>query len=471
MRLKKVVMSIVAVIGFTVAGGSWYTGKQVEQHYQQFLDKTNDSLKQLNYYGINASLNVIQFDRGWFSSDIAYRIDVQLDKTPYHIHGKDTLYHGPLPFNRLLKGNIVPVMASTESQMNVPEQIQALMDNKLLLSGQGSLTYGGVWQGHYQISPIKSDIITTSAIEYDVEWDNSGGAKGKVNVGEITFNSPNAVIPSSLNMRDLVYDFDFNPADKAYPLLSVGQSTFKLKSMILDHLDSDMPFSLLALYDLSSSNRNAFTNGRLMGESDFSANLLLSNPKHKSDFGQIRLNVNADTDAKATHDFIHGIVNNAPHGQASDDAIAFVFKLIGAGISFNLNEFSLENSKGKSQLALNVNLQANPDNQLANFEEILQLFKQSQLSITLNRAMAEEAVKQFVSFYPQWKERAEHIAKEDMANLVQWLQQTELADVASTQITLTLSIDQGQFKLNGKAIPQEQVQGLLFMLILGLGSL
>lgn len=37
MKLTKIVLSVVAVIGAVAVGGSWYTGKQVEEKYQELV--------------------------------------------------------------------------------------------------------------------------------------------------------------------------------------------------------------------------------------------------------------------------------------------------------------------------------------------------------------------------------------------------------------------------------------------------
>ncbi|HDL3676699.1 TPA: DUF945 family protein, partial [Mannheimia haemolytica] len=70
MKLTKIVLSVVAVIGAVAVGGSWYTGKQVEEKYQELVVQANNQLKQLSgEFGANIELKDVQIDRHFFISN------------------------------------------------------------------------------------------------------------------------------------------------------------------------------------------------------------------------------------------------------------------------------------------------------------------------------------------------------------------------------------------------------------------
>lgn len=467
MKLAKIAISIAAVLGVAVIGGSWYTGKQVEQRYTELVTQANESLQSLSHYGVNARFNDVQLERGWFSSDVRYRLEIQAEDKQYQIHGKDKLYHGPLPLNRLMQGNIAPVMASSESQVEVPTQLKTFIEKEVLLSGQGSLTYGGEWQGKYQLSPIKSDWLDLSEVVVETELDQTGKNKGKVNVTTLNIRSPEAGNNVSLGINGIEYDFDME-TDHAYPLLNAGNTALKIDSMVVNGLDADVPFTQVTLQDVITHSRNTVKDGRLMGDGDFLATLRLGNEQNMLDFGKFRMRVKAEADAKASNELIHAMNMT---NQDSNQEIDLIRDFLRSGLLFDLSELSLENQKGKSQLALLLNLNVDQANQFSNLEDFLQLFKQSQLSITLNQSMAEEVVKQYALLYPAEKVEAEKVAKEEIEKLVKLVKQSELAEIDEAQIKFNMSIDQGKVMLNGKAVPQEQVQGVLFMMMLGLSGL
>lgn len=123
MKLSKIALSVVAVIGVSVVGGSWYTGKQVEEKYQALVVQANNQLKQLSgEFGANIELKDVQIDRHFFSSDAKYRLEVDFgDGKKLDFIGNDKLHHGPLPLNRLAKFNFAPVMMSMENSLQGPE--------------------------------------------------------------------------------------------------------------------------------------------------------------------------------------------------------------------------------------------------------------------------------------------------------------------------------------------------------------
>lgn len=470
MRITKIVISAAAALGAVVIGGSWYTGKQVEQRYTELVAQVNERLTQMDQYGIQIRLHDVQLNRGWFSSDVDYRLAVQIDNQDYHVRGSDKLYHGPLPLNRLMKANLVPVMASSESRIEVPSQLKTAVTGEVLLSGQGRLAYNGSWQGQYRVVPIHSDWMVSEAIEYETEFDQEGHSKGKLNIPAMTIYSSEANGLGAISVKNVDYDFNLKEVSPEHAWLNIGQATVKIASLSIDGLDVEFPFSRVVIQDLKNTNRNALNGERVAGESEFSAKVQLGEKQKMLDFGQLQLKVTADSDARATNALLHELGNSAEKTPQFDTVSAQALALVKAGVRLDLSELALENAKGKSQLKLLLNLHAQENNRLANFRDTLNLFKQSSLSIQLNQGMIEELTKQFALLSQHDASHAAQFAKEEWAKLVNMAQKSEFVEVAEEHVKLTLSIDQGKVFLNGQPVPDEQIQGAIFMLLLGLGT-
>lgn len=133
MKLSKITLSVVAVIGVVAVGGSWYTGKQVEEKYQELVTQANHQFEQLSgEFGANIAFKDVQIERHFFSSEAKYRLEVDLgDGEKLDFIGNDKIHHGPLPLNRLAKFNFLPVMMSTESKLQAPTQFKKFVGENI----------------------------------------------------------------------------------------------------------------------------------------------------------------------------------------------------------------------------------------------------------------------------------------------------------------------------------------------------
>lgn len=480
MKLAKVAISVAVVIGAVAAGGSWYTGKQIEQRYGELVQKANQSLQQLKIYGVQAELKDVQVERGLFSSAARYNLAVKSGDESYEFKGNDTLYHGPLPLNRLMKGNIVPVMASAESNIAVPENLKSYFSQDSLLTGQGALGYSETWNGDYTFSPIKFSEqgleTETSEIRYNGEVAKDGSGKGKVMLPTFKLIAKQNEKPTELQLKELVYDFSFDKTADEYALLGLGKAEVKLKSLIIKDLDSKtnedgIEFDSLEFNDVVSEAKNQLNGEAFEMKSTVSGKMTLGNKDTKVELGKLSAENLANVDAKLANRLMSYLTNPDTLEQKSDELMDDLFGLFNKGFQYHLNDVALENSKGKSDITLQLNV---PEGKsladLQGLDEVLNLFKQSKLAVKLNRSMAEEAVKQFVSLSPKERDNAEQFAKSRIDELFQSASQSDIAQVNGENIQITLEIDEGKVKLNGNDVPKEQVDSALFMLMFGLGS-
>lgn len=473
MKFANIAISVALVVGAVVAGGSWYTGKQVEQHYIELVEKANENLKSLKSYGFDAQFKEVQLERGWFSSTVKYNLSLEAGNEKLQFNGQDKLYHGPLPFNRLIKGDIAPMMASIESNISVPENWKSFFSESTFLSGQGDLSYAQTWRGNYKSSPVTvSEIgLMLSEMTYQGEVAKDGSGSGKLVLPQFKIRQPDDDTSLEITFDHLEYDFAFDSTLEEYSLLNLGQSQLKAKSILFKDLAPTNELTMLELSDVVSDTKNRLNDDQVKSQSDFSGKLALGSQKRKVDLGKLRFEITANADAKLTNELLNYFTHPETLEQHSEQVMNSIFKLLSKGVKFHLTELSLENSQGKSHIALLLNaVDGNSLTELNGLEDILKLLKQSKLTATLNLAMAQEMVKQLVDLHPELSEGAEQIAKSEIENWVELAKQSEFAVVDTEDIQVNLYIDQGNVKLNNQDASKEQVQGVLFMLMLILSN-
>ncbi|MDO4625839.1 MAG: YdgA family protein [Pasteurellaceae bacterium] len=112
MKKSTIATAVVVVLGAVWCGGAWYTGKTIESEYQKFTTQFNEQQKH-NHIQIQN----VKLQRHFFSSDLSYDLVLTLDDKPLTIPLTGTLYHGPLPLDRLRQFKLTPMMASSEFEL------------------------------------------------------------------------------------------------------------------------------------------------------------------------------------------------------------------------------------------------------------------------------------------------------------------------------------------------------------------
>lgn len=475
MKLTKIAIAMVVVIGAVVTGGSWYTGKQIEQRYTELVNAANQQLASLAVYGMQVELKEVQIKRGLFSSDARYNVEVELENETYQFKGNDKLYHGPFPLNRLIKGNLKPVVASSEGHIIAPEALQHLVEEKVFLAGTGELNYAGTWHSVFRFSPIKADEwgLRISETVYESEVDKNGRGKGKFTLPYFNAISLQSEPSVDIALNHLEYDFAFDKTQEEYAYLGLGESKLNIGTMLFTLLTPKSEWKHIELTDIKSHSKNSLQGQLLEGKGDFSSNVVLTNHKDaKAEIGKITLGMKAMFDAKSLNQFLRSFILPDNEIQKIEQVQSTSLALLNQGFIFDLNELSIENSQGKSQVDLMISIdQQQALKPLARMEDLLGILEQAKLHLKLNQAMAEEAITQFVSLNPDSRQRARQIAQSYMANLIEMADQTDLIVVNSEYLRLDLEIEKGKIKLNGNEIPITQLEDALFLLMLILNAM
>ncbi|MFC2364180.1 MAG: DUF945 family protein, partial [Haemophilus parainfluenzae] len=124
-----------------------------------------------------------------------------------------------------------------------------------------------------------------------------------------------------------------------------------------------------------------------------------------------------------------------------------------------LNPVSISDNQGKVSLDLNVVLAKDPKFDLM-AGSLYKQFTDFAVNIHVDKATAEKIMTQFAP------EEDKALVKEKIEEQAKQAAAQNIVVNNDKNVTLTLVLEKGELKLNGQVIPEEQVQGVLFMLMM-----
>lgn len=127
---NKILVGVV-VVAAAYTGSAWYMGKKAETEIHRQVAELNAAIT--THHAVNLDDNSIQikvvnYHRGWFSSDINYELMLENEGEQYQLLFEDQLRHGPLPFQALVKGHFAPILAYSELKLLPSQNVQPWFD-------------------------------------------------------------------------------------------------------------------------------------------------------------------------------------------------------------------------------------------------------------------------------------------------------------------------------------------------------
>lgn len=466
MKLSKIALSVVAVLGVAVVGGSWYTGKQVEEKYQELVATANNQLKQVsNEFGANIELKDVQIDRHFFSSDAKYRLEVDFgDGKKLDFIGNDKLHHGPLPLNRLAKLNLAPVMMSAESKLQAPEPFKKLMGEHIG-SGVSNISYSGDIKGDFEISPIKygdeAGFIEVTPIK--LEYSHAHNAKSID--GTVELDAFKVMIKDlDFQMQGVSYEMQAE-VNGDYPNLTFGAGSGKVKDIEFKfkHGQSSQIKEIVVKSDNLLKGERLIATGSLTAESFNLGGV---------EMGKLKMDMAYDLDAKLTND-ITPLLSN-PETIENQQTTELLLKLLEKSAKFHINNFSFENSKGKVDLALMLNMAQFDLEHLGKIQDVLKVLSTSKFTSNINREYAEDIIRKTSIVTDKLsEEEAKAFAKQqvDAIFLKAEAEQYGLRKVDENNVKIELSVENEKLIVNGRELTGDEIEMALFMIMMGASSL
>lgn len=471
MKLSKVALSVAVLVGVGVVGGSWYTGKQIESNYQQVVDYAQKQVKQLAQYGIEIEIKDVQVERHLFSSDFKYRFEGSFIDEKFELVGNDTIYHGPFPFNRVKQGNLMPLMASFESHLTSPEQLKAVFGEKMT-HAVFDVSYSGAGKGELRINALdhssENGRLVMSPITINYENDKAKNSKTTVVLDKLHLNGTNGAVfhLDGVNYAASLVD------NQGYPYLGLGDGKITVKELKWQDegassteglKESEKGFSLQNIQGTWNNSLNG-TRTLQSGQTEI-GNMQFG----RVSLGKSKIDVSLDLDAKLANDSMPYFSNTEQLETAeAGDAI---LRLLNQLPKFHINHLSFEREGGKIQGALHLNIGQVDFSQIQDMSGFVKALTKSDLSIEVSKGYLMDVSRQVAMYSDNLGEeeaniRAEQMAKEIFAGAMG----SNFAVVENETIKLNLHVEDGKIMLNGKEMQENDLQMIMFMLMMGAAS-
>lgn len=461
MKISNIALSITALIGIAGVGGSYFTGKQAEQRYPEIIAQLNQKLKDQNPDLVQIQYKDVQFERHFFSSDAKYVLELTIDGVSYQLQGSDKIYHGPFPLNRLTKGNPLPVAASIESHLNLPDELKNTSKPlEPFFVGDATLSYTMNLSGDYRTQPIKNDTVEMGAVKFDYDGDLYGKGKGSVSLPSFKYTGDDAVF----ELENVHYQAHLVDNQGLHHL---GPETVSLQA---DKFKMTNPtqHSSFAYQNIVLNGKNTLKGERYAGDVQFSGDLVVARAKEAFNLGKVNVNFAMDSDAKLT-DKLTGYLSETGHLD-SPQAVEILQKIAKKGLKLHFNPIKLTNEQGELELQLLLNSKPSENLNFNNLSEALALLQKSHFTLKVDTAAIEGLINQVAKIQGIEPQQAKQQAEQTVAVLKQQLSQTGTMVVNDKQITTDLTVDEGKVTLNGQLLSDAEVQNRLLMLIFSLGA-
>ena len=495
MKKSTVALSIIVALGVVGLGGAWFTGEKAQTEYLRQIELAN---KEAQALGLSDSFKVVyknkQFDRGFFTSQVEDEVVISLPKEGkvFTIPLSTKLYHGPFPLDQLTKFNFMPVMFSAQGVIGKNETTQPLFD--LLKSDkpvqyQASTSYNLATKGKVELaggeltdpeSPGTKVTWSNINMGFDVNKDLAGKYDMTLNevsatvLPEVMEEQDGEDMPKSITMKmkDMKVEGSYNPTKWAY--IYTGKSTSLVDSFEMTTLYHAGKESSVVQKGFKAKSDISLDGDFMSAKSENTVDSIAIDGK---DFGKLTYNVELNhIEANAANALIEAFFT--VFKSVSDDENAnqeMVSEILSSwaenhGLAiFNnqpqikLNPISISNSQGKVSLDLNVVLAKDPKFDLM-AGSLYKQFTDFALNIHVDKEMVEKNLAQFV---PE-EERA--LIKAQIEEQAKQAAAQNIVVNNDKNVTLNLVLEKGELKLNGQVIPEEQVQGVLFMLMMGMAA-
>lgn len=462
MKKSQISISILGLLGAVWVGSTWYTGKVAEQEYLKYVENVNQKLAtQATSPNFRVAINELQFKRGLFSSDISYKVNLDINEKQYEIPFKEKFYHGPITLN-----DFSLALFSSESQMVKNEHTSTWFkdDKTNPLQNTYSLGYDKRIR-----SKAKSDVAVNTD-KMLVEWsinstfntDMDGFGQGELNLNEmsITDLSGDKII---VKLKDGSIHADLQPIENLAHLFK-GTYSINVK---------DIDISSLKKQDLKVKLKN-LNNTVTMAEKEGFVDVGVS--YKLDDFlwaGESFLGGEWNTQFKHINasalNHIFSVPQNIPEGAYINARTAFepaIKDILNDALEIKVSPLMLRNSKGKIFADLDLALVNDVEKVVAS-KTILGLFNRLSANVELDKAVIKEFIRLIQVQKLQNNEMAEQIAEETVNELYLQAIGSNAFVVNGDKLTLTMNLENNKLKFNDKFFTDEEI---LFLLMLsGIG--
>ena len=475
MKKSTIALSVIGLLAAAEIGGAWFTGQKAQEHYERLVTRVNSELQQgfLNSLW-HIEVKNTQFERGFFSSKLTDEIILTNNENGEQVTLPidATLYHGPFPLNRLAKFDLVPKLFAVEGQLAQSDALQPLFaatqsDKPLQFDGAVGYGLGTSATVNLVAGSLKNEVNT----EEGLTWDNTAlhidldkDLKGDVRLQNPKFNFAGTLTDNQGNKNKAQLAWNYldlhlvmGAADQLV-YLPEGKSSLKMADFQWQLQPENGKGYQVALKNLQTSSENRFTDNFVNQTLEFKSDSFFNNEP----LGQFAYHIELNHfDSQALNELLHLLTQQAEHSNESTAKAAELgLTILNNEPQVRISPLQLTDNAGKAQLELLVSVVKDPQFNLMK-KGLLQQFKDFDLNIMVDKATAINVLSV--------------ISPEDKANasaiVDKWAQNVAHQGLAvnnEKDVSLKLAIKEGNLSLNGQIIPEEQLQGVLFMMLMGM---
>lgn len=475
MKKSTLAASVIVALGAVWLGGAWYTGKVAEEEYVHQFELLNQNIQQsFSAKGLSVEFSHVAIERGLLSSKTRYDIVVKDPNKPesvFTLPFEGTLYHGPLPVNQLSQFNFTPTMFASVDKLTKNDKTTkwfAAAKGESPLSVSTSMNYQRQGKAKINFAPfetsVEKGVWQVGDVNLSVDFSQKGIQQAHLALSNIAYQEANARLRLKFNNINAMAEYQ---PIKEWDLLFTGQQWISGGEMYIEEEDTQDKTNHLAIknwkIDLNTVRKEAFL--------DLAMNLKLDGTQlNQIHFGDLNLNTAFNhLDGETLNQVLHAKFAQIEDAPLTDAEIALIRKFFDGQPHFILRP-TLSNSAGKLATDIDVAVATSDLSSTLSTGKIFKLFRHFIFKIDANKAALIEtltAAEQLSSKLD--KEEAARIAEMKINDgLKTPVQQGILVDDGK-QVKLDLVLENGELKLNGKVIPEEQVASILFLAAMSMG--
>ncbi|MFZ7236288.1 DUF945 family protein [Avibacterium gallinarum] len=271
--MKKSALSIglIAILGGAWCGGAWYTGKIAERKYIDYIQLSNQQLQQsLADSGYSVQIKDAVLDRGFFSSDVRYQLEIKGEDLNGTIPFVGKIHHGPITLNDF---SFALFSADTEVEKTQDTQAYFADNGKNPLRTVTTMSYGQEIKGK-----VYSDVAHKTDDQVEMAWnvdgkfdlDQQGYGKSEIDVSKFSLIIDNK---DRLDVENLKGKSDISPTP--WKNIYQGDTDISIEKISLHKAENNLD---LVLDKLEIENKINEKNGFIDMNFDYNVkNILLDN--------------------------------------------------------------------------------------------------------------------------------------------------------------------------------------------------
>jgi hypothetical protein len=474
MKKSTLAASVIVALGAVWLGGAWYTGKVAEEEYVHQFELLNQNIQQsFSAKGLSVEFSHVAIERGLLSSKTRYDIVVKDPNKPesvFTLPFEGTLYHGPLPVNQLSQFNFTPTMFASVDKLIKNDTTSPWFEiakGKAPLTVTTSMNYQRQGNAKMDFAPFEVSVEKgkwqVGDVNLSVDFAQKGIQQAHLALSRATYQESET--KTQVQFNNIKAMAEYQPIEE-WDLLSTGQQWITGGETSIEETNEQGKTNLLTVknwkIDLNTVRKEAFL--------DLAMNLNLEGTQlNQIHFGDLNLNTAFNhLDGETLNQVLHAKFAQTEDAPLTDAEIALLRKFFDKQPQFAFHPM-LTTQAGKLAADIDVAV-ATSDLATLSRGKIFSLFHHFIFKVNADKA----ALVEVASAAEQISEKVEKTQADRTAemkvndSLKNPIQQGILVDEGK-HIKLELVLENGELKLNGKVIPEEQVASILFLAAMSMG--